>query len=32
MRREDALHRRISDTNFWPDALEGDGGRVPTFE
>jgi hypothetical protein len=32
MRRQDALHRRISDTNFWPDTFEGDGGRVSTFE
>jgi len=25
MRRQDALHRRIGDTNFWRDTFEGDG-------
>ena len=25
MRRQDALRRRISDTNFWRDTFEGDG-------
>jgi hypothetical protein len=30
MRRQDALHHQISDTNFSPDTFEGDGGRVPT--
>jgi hypothetical protein len=24
MRRQDARHRAISDTNFWPDNFEGD--------
>ena len=25
VRRLDALHRGISDTNFWPDTFEGNG-------
>ncbi len=28
MRRQDALHRRIGDTNFWRDTFEGDGLEV----
>ena len=25
MRRQDALHRGINDTNFWQDTFDGDG-------
>ena len=25
LRRQDALHRGISDTNFWPDTVVGNG-------